>query len=146
MRLIYVWRMEVLIMIATCQIHLKFGRLEVLVGGRGFLEGGLKSKCWGVSKMFSVKLWAQHDPNMNESTHIPICCPSDFMHSQTNIHVPPYPLAVHGFGLIFNMMLLLGIEFSSLHSKSIWSDEINHLLHIVDQKCYLRNEKKNYVR
>lgn len=121
--------------------YLKFGRFEVFVvaeGGRGFRAGGLKLKCSCGSTIFSVKLYAQHDPNMNESTHIPICWPSDLMHSHTNMHVPPYPLAVHGFGLIFKVLLILGIEFTSLHSRSIWSDETNHLLRIVDQKCNLK--------
>lgn len=111
----------------------------VVVGGFGFLRGGLKLKfCWCDSLTFSVILCAQHDPNINESTHIPICWPSDFMHSHTNIHVPPYPLAVHGFGLIFKVLLLFGIELTSSHNRSIWSDEINHLLHIVDLKFFCK--------
>lgn len=121
--------------------YLKFGRFKVFMvaeGGRGFGFGGLKSKCWCGSTIFSVKLYAQHEPNINESTHMPICWPSDFMHSHTNIHVPSYPFAVQGFGLIFNVLLMLGIEFTSLHSRSIWSDETNHLLRIVDQKCNLK--------
>lgn len=114
--------------------HLEFGRF----GGRGRRIGGLKSKCWcDVSTRFSVTLYAQHEPNINESTHIPTCWPSDLMHSQTNMHVPPYPFAVHGFGLIFNVLLMLGIEFTSLHSSSSRSDAANHLLRIVDQKCNL---------
>lgn len=75
----------------NCLFHLWFGRCDVFAfGGRGFRIGGLKSKCWcDVSTRFSVTLYAQHEPNINESTHIPICWPSDLMHSHTNIHVPP---------------------------------------------------------
>lgn len=71
--------------------HLRFGRFDVFAfGGRGLRIGGLKSKCWWwVSTRFSVRLSAQHEPNINESTHIPTCWPSDLMHSQTNMHVPP---------------------------------------------------------
>ena len=67
--------------------YLKIGRLDVLmiVGGLGFLRGGLKSMCcWFCdSTKFLVKLCAQHDPNIKESTHMPICCPSVFIQSNT---------------------------------------------------------------
>lgn len=82
------------------KVHLKLGRFEV-DGGRCFFTGGLKSNCWRCgTTIFSVKLCAQHEPNMNESTHMPMWRPSDLMHSHTNMQVPSYVFTKHGFGLI----------------------------------------------
>lgn len=49
---------------------------------------------------FVVSLWRQQEPNMNPSTHIPKCFPSDLRHSQTNMQVPRTVSTWHGFGAI----------------------------------------------
>lgn len=85
-----------------------FGLLGTFVGlalmgavglnlGRNGVEGGRMK--------FSVRLWPQHEPNMNPSMHIPRWVPSDFMHSHTNMHVPSTWLTLHGFGLILKFWL-----------------------------------------
>lgn len=70
---------------------------------------------------------------MNVSTHMPTCCPSDLMHSHTNMQVPSYEFPVHGFGLILKLLLLPGIDSTATNR---WMRNIcaatNHLLHIVD--------------
>lgn len=72
------------------------------------LYNGLYTTVWGITTCV-VKLWAQHDPNINVSMHIPTCWPSDLMHSHTNMQVPAYELPIHGFGLILKLVLLPGI-------------------------------------
>lgn len=96
-----------------------------ICGGFGFLIGFLKSKCCAATvnvagaTAFVLKLWPQHEPNINESTHMPKCCPSDLMHSHTNMHVPSNVFTVHGFGWILKLVLLPGIELANLQSRSI---------------------------
>lgn len=112
------------------------GRLAVVfvanvTGGFGFLCGGfLKSKCCVAiaddnvddddgRTAFVLKLWPQHEPNINESMHMPKWSPSDLMHSHTNMQVPSSAFTVHGFGWIRKLVLLPGIEFANLQSRSI---------------------------
>lgn len=54
------------------------------------------------------------------------------------VSLASYPFAVQGFWFILKIPLLLGIESTSLHIKSIRSDDINHLLNIVGQKCFCK--------
>lgn len=81
-------------------LELTTGLLEytgLLVMVRG-LFGTYEMVCGRTT--FSVRLCAQHEPNIKESTHIPMCCPSDLMHSHTNMQVPSKPCEEQGFGLI----------------------------------------------
>lgn len=71
----------------------------------GRLLNGNEVVC-GTTKL-SFKSCSQHEPNINWSTQIPRCFPSVWIHSQTNMQVPSFPPAWHGFGFILILCVVI---------------------------------------
>lgn len=104
---------------------------------------GMKVIFWDTITSSAVMLWEQHEPNMNESTHMPTCCPRDLMHSHTNMHVPSNWRTEHGLCVI----LKFPAKFvSENHITIMTSWYVIHFLHIVEFTLSARRRKWKFVK